>query len=165
MSADVAVEVFPEESKRCSPTRSVPAARSALRNVQGKNVRSPFGVGIVDGRCLPFYWFEGPVTGGTCLEMLNTVMWPSVFAQAARSGYWFQQDDAPVHITPEVMDFLWLKFCVRLLSRRTQHHWPPYSPDLFCLDFSFCLQAYQKSIIFQKIIFNRASSNLNVCSF
>ena len=32
---------------------------------------------------------QSPVTN---LEMLKTVMWPSVRVQAARRGYWFQQD-------------------------------------------------------------------------
>ena len=89
-----------------------------------QHVPSSLGVGIVDGRCLTVYWSEGSVAGGINLEMLKTVMWPSVRVQAARRGYWFQQDGAPVHVTPEVMDFLRSKFGDRLLSRRTQHHWP-----------------------------------------
>ena len=28
-----------------------------------------------------------------------------------------------------------------MISRRTEHHWPPYSPDLNPLDFSFWSQA------------------------
>ena len=79
----------------------------------GQHDPSPLGVGIVDGRCLAF---EGPVTGGMYLEMLMTVMWPSVRAQAARRGYWFQQDGVPVHVTFEVMDFLRSKFGGRSCS-------------------------------------------------
>ena len=45
-------------------------------------------------RCLPVYWSEGPVAGGINLEILKTVMWPSVRVQAARRGFWFQQDGA-----------------------------------------------------------------------
>ena len=101
-------------------------------------------VGIVDGSCLPVYWFEGPVTGAAYLEMLKTVVWPSVRAQAAKRGYWFQQDGAPVHVTSDVMDFLKSKFGDRLISRKAQHPWPPYSPDLSCLDFSFWPQAAQE---------------------
>ena len=32
-----------------------------------QHVPSPLGVGIVDGRCLPVYWSEGSVAGGTKL--------------------------------------------------------------------------------------------------
>ena len=58
----------------------------------------------------PCLLVRGTVAGGINLEMLKTVMWPSVLVQAARRGYWFQQDGAPVHVTPEVMDFLRSKF-------------------------------------------------------
>ena len=65
-------------------------------------------------------------------------------AQAARRGYWFQQDGVPVHVTIEVMDFLRSKFGGRSCSPgepSTIGQWPPYSQDLPCLDFSFWPQA------------------------
>ena len=34
------------------------------------------------------------------------------------------------------MDFLRSQFGDRLISRNSEHIWPPYSPDLSCLDFS-----------------------------
>ena len=37
-------------------------------------------VDIVDGSYRPVYWFEGPVTGAAYLEMLKTVVWPSIRA-------------------------------------------------------------------------------------
>ena len=49
-----------------------------------------------------------------------------------------------MHVTPEVMDFLKSKFGDRLISRKAKHPWPPYSPDLSCLDFSFWSQAAQE---------------------
>lgn len=94
-------------------------------------------VGIVDGKCLPVHWFEGSVNSATYLEMLMTVMWPAVRASATRRKLWFQQDGAPPHVTPSVMQFLADKFGDRVISRKAEHHWPPYSPDLTCLDFSF----------------------------
>ena len=93
-------------------------------------------VGIVDGRCLKVHWFEGTVDGAAYLNMLQTVMWPSVRFQATRRQYWFQQDGAAPHVTVPVMDFLRSKFGDRIISRNSEHHWPPYSPDLSCLDFS-----------------------------
>ena len=38
---------------------------------------------------------------------------------------------------------------VRVISRNSEHHWPPYSPDLTCLDFSFWPQA-QEQVVRQK---------------
>ena len=107
----------------------------------GQHDPSPLGIGIVDGRCLVVYWFEGPVTGGMYLEMLKTVMWPSVRVQAARRGYWFQQDGVPVHVTIEVMDFLRSKFGGRSCYPGEPSTIGHYSQDLPCLDFSFWPQA------------------------
>ena len=45
------------------------------------------------------------------------------------------------HCTAEVLAFLAARFRDRVISRRTEHHWPPYSPDLNPLDFSFWSQA------------------------
>ncbi|KAF0290266.1 hypothetical protein FJT64_011478 [Amphibalanus amphitrite] len=39
-------------------------------------------------------------------------------------------------LTKPVMEFLRSKFGDRIISRKSEHHWPPYSPDLSCLDFS-----------------------------
>ena len=52
-----------------------------------------------------------------------------------------QHDGASCHVTAECLDFLHAKFGERIISRRTIHHWPPYSPDLSPLDFSFWSQA------------------------
>ena len=68
--------------------------------------------------------------------MLKAVMWPAVKAQATRREYWFQQDGAPPYVTPTVMEFLHCKFGSRVISRSGEHSWPPYSPDLSCMDFS-----------------------------
>lgn len=44
------------------------------------------------------------------------------------------------------MHFLTAKFGSRLISRKAQHHWPPYSPDLTCLGFSFWPQAQDEVV-------------------
>ena len=41
------------------------------------------------------------------------------------------------HIKPACLDFLKSKFGTRVISRKTEHIWPPYSPDLSPMDFSF----------------------------
>jgi hypothetical protein len=91
----------------------------------------------VDGKVLPVYWFEGSVTGQRYLEMLQTSMWPAIRSRATRHGYWMQQDGASAHITGPVMDFLRSKFRGNIITRNSANHWPPYSPDLSPVDFSF----------------------------
>jgi hypothetical protein len=99
-------------------------------------------VGIVDGRCLPVVWLEGSVNGKVYLnQVLKGTLWPAVKNLATRRQYWFQQDGASCHVTAPCLDFLSSKFDDRIISRSTQHHWPPYSPDLSPLDFSFWNQS------------------------
>ena len=100
---------------------------------QGRKVMA--WLGVVDGRCL-LYWFTGSVNGDSYLHMLQTVMWPATRHRATARQYWFQHDGAPPHVTTPVMDFLRLKFGDRIISRKSDHIWPPHSPDLSCLDFS-----------------------------
>ena len=108
------------------------------KRTHGKKIMA--WVGIVDGKCLQVHWFDGPVDGAAYLEMLQTVVWPAVRHQATRLQYWYQQDSASPHITAPVMEFLRSKFGERIISRNSEHHWPPYSPDLSCLDFSLWSQ-------------------------
>lgn len=94
-------------------------------------------VGIVDGRCLPVVWFNGSVNSDVYLDqVLKRTVWPAVRNIATRQQYWFQQDGASCHVTTRCLDFLKEKFGDRIISRNTDHHWPPYSPDLSPLDFS-----------------------------
>ena len=44
------------------------------------------------------------------------------------------EDGAAIHIEKKVMAFLRLKFGSRIISRNAEIGWPPYSPDLSCLD-------------------------------
>ena len=101
-------------------------------------------VGIVDGRCLPVVWFNGSVNGEVYLtKVLKETVWETVKHVATRRQYWFQQDGASCHVTAECLEFLRDKFGDNVISRNTAHHWPPYSPDLSPLDFSFWNQAMQ----------------------
>ena len=101
-------------------------------------------VGIIDGRCLPVVWFNGSVNGEVYLnQVLKTTVWPSVKNIATRKQYWFQQDGASCHVTGSCLEFLADKFKDRVISRKTAHHWPPYSPDLSPLDFSFWNEAME----------------------
>ena len=74
---------------------------------------------------------RGSITGASYLEMLQTVMWPSVRTQTTRRGYLFQHDGAPVHVSPEVINFITSKFGDRLFSRRAQQHWPSYTVRIY----------------------------------
>ncbi|KAF0311836.1 RNA-directed DNA polymerase from mobile element jockey [Amphibalanus amphitrite] len=111
-----------------NPNKLVPCKKA-----QGQKAMA--WVGVVDGKCLPVHWFTGSVNSDAYLEMLQTVVWPAVRARATRHQYWFQQDGAPPHVTAPVMDFLHSKFGGRVISRNSERRWPPYSPDLSCLDF------------------------------
>ena len=101
-------------------------------------------VGIIDGRCLPVVWFEGSVNGEVYREkFLKDTVQPNVKHVATRKKYRFQHDAASCHVTAQYSSFLRTKFGDRIISRNTQHHWPPYSPVLSPLDYSFCSQCTQ----------------------
>ena len=108
-------------------------------------------VGVVDGRVLPVHWLTGSVNAAAYLQMLQTVVWPAVRGSASKKQYWFQQDGASVHCTFDVIGFMKSKFGTRIISRKTEHHWPPYSPDLNPLDFSFWSQAMSHMVRCQPI--------------
>ena len=93
--------------------------------------------GIIRGQVIT-HWFEGSVNEDSYLEMLETVVWPVV---KNMRGIWFQQDGAPPHVTPRVLEWLHQKFGSKIISRNSAYPWPPYSPDLSPLDFSFWSQA------------------------
>ena len=100
-------------------------------------------VAIVDGKCLKVRWMvdeEGrnvSVTGDRYLSMIEEEVWPEVRRRAARNGYWWQQDGATSHTTNAILNFLLDKFRGRVISRRSEIVWPPYSPDLNVLDYFF----------------------------
>ena len=97
---------------------------------------------LVDGSVLRIRWMDEPhrpptVTAASYLEMLKNEVWPEVRGLAGRRGWWWQQDGATVHCSDEVLAFLEEKFRGRVISRRGDNPWPPYSPDLNPLDFFF----------------------------
>ena len=68
-----------------------------------------------------------------------------------KSFYWWSQDGAPPHTSKLTMDFLKKIFGNRIISRQLKNfkipdvpEWPPHSPDLNPLDYSFWGQAMQK---------------------
>ena len=95
---------------------------------------------LIDDSVLTIRWMDEPhrpptVTAESYLEMLEEEVWPEVMGRARRNGWWFQQDGASVHCTDAVLAFLNAKFGGRVVSRRGEHPWPPYSPDLNPLNF------------------------------
>ena len=100
-------------------------------------------VAIVDGRVLEVRWMvdeEGrnvSVNGERYCSMIADHVWPEVRGRARRNQYWWQQDGATSHMTKDVLEFLLDKFNGRLISRRSEIFWPPYSPDLNVLDYWF----------------------------
>ena len=99
-------------------------------------------VALVGGRALEVRWMvdeEGrnvSVNAERYLDMLKLV-WEEVRHSSSRLQFWWMQDGATCHTTNDVLNFLRLKFKGRLISRRSEIGWPPYSPDLNVLDYFF----------------------------
>ena len=85
---------------------------------------------------IPFCKFGGLTSGNvnaaSCLEMLQTEVWPEVQYRAGRRCWWFRQDGVSIHCTDDIFQFLEDKF-----RGRGDHPWPPYSPCLSPLDYYF----------------------------
>ena len=97
---------------------------------------------LVDDSVLRIRWMDEPhrprtITAESYLSMLTDEVWPEVRYRVGRNGWWWMQDGASVHCTDEVLNFLNAKFQNRVISRRGENPWPPYSPDLNPLDFFF----------------------------
>ena len=58
-----------------------------------------------------------------------------------RNGYWWMQDRATSHTTLKVLWFFLDKFCSRVISRRSEIIWAPYSPHLYIFIYFFWLYA------------------------
>ena len=59
---------------------------------------------------------------------------------------YFQQDGAPVHCTAANLQFLEESFPGKVIARKAEFEWPPYSPDLNPCD--FFLWGYLKSLVY-----------------
>jgi hypothetical protein len=86
------------------------------------------------------------VNGARYREMLEDYVMPELAARNALNVIWMQ-DGAPPHVTNDVMDFLEERFGNQIISRRSEHAWPPRSPDLTPCD--FFLWGYLKSIVYK----------------
>ena len=86
-----------------------------------------------------FFESEGETTSVNStryLDMLRNEFLPSLRKQRVNMGrVWFQQDGATPHTSGAVLTWLHETFGDRLISYRTNHVWPPHSPDLNPLDF------------------------------
>ena len=68
-------------------------------------------------------------------------MWHAVKTLATKRQYWFQRDGVGCQVTALCLQFLASKYGDRVIFRNTEHHWPPYSPDLFQIYFPFRAKA------------------------
>lgn len=64
-----------------------------------------------------------------------------------QGSWWFQQDGASPHTSKLTLSWLENHFGDQIISRKTEHEWPPHSPDLTPLD--FFLWGYLKSKVYQ----------------
>ena len=98
--------------------------------------------GMVGDSILKLRWWDEDqrprtMTGASYLAMVRDEVWPEVRGRASQRGFWWQQDGASVHCTDDNLAFLEQRFRGRVISRRGEHPWPPYSPDLSPLDYYF----------------------------
>ena len=97
--------------------------------------------GLVDGKALEVRWMvdadgrPASVTSERYLAMIREEVWPEVRFRSSRRLFWWQQDGATSHTANVVLDFVKEKFRGRVISRRSEIGWPPYSPDLNPLDY------------------------------
>ena len=106
----------------------------------GKAVNLP-GVNVwcgLSARSLigPFF-FEGTVSGEAYLEMLRSSILPAVRVLYENSELFCQQDGAPPHYHRDVRAFLDENLQGHWIGRRGTFEFPPCSPDLTPLDFTF----------------------------
>ncbi|QQP52487.1 Putative transposable element [Caligus rogercresseyi] len=106
---------------------------NVIRSVsKTKHPASVMMLGIVasTGDKMPPIWFPTGyrLTGADYLELLKT----KITKKSGKSSYVFQQDGAPAHTCKAVQD--WMETNMKFWPKTM---WPPQSPDLNPLDFSF----------------------------
>lgn len=100
-------------------------------------------IGILGGHIYGPYWFVDDagrsisVTSEVYLKMLQEKMWPDLQTRRDLRRVWFMQDGAPVHTTPNVLNWLNDRFHGQVISNKSSVVWPPQSPDLNPCDFWF----------------------------
>lgn len=82
------------------------------------------------------------LTGAKYTRLLRDSIMPAIYAKMSeaevRESFWWQQDGAGVHCSPQPLQYLHSIFTEdRILSRRSRRAWPARSPDLNPLDYSF----------------------------
>ena len=109
---------------------------------------------------LSSYFFPVTVDGDAYLEMLWTHVRPGLVAKRKLSATTFMQDGAPPHIKAEVKQFLLRTFTEdHLISQGFRQFWPPYSPDLNCLDYFFW--GYVRDLVYAEGIFSNVNELKN----
>ena len=83
------------------------------------------------GPCLINNTMDGPHYNFFLMYRLPLLLSPEM-----RRRQWFMQDGAPGHVTNANINRLRTLFRNRLISLKTQHIWPPHSPDLNVFDFT-----------------------------
>lgn len=93
--------------------------------------------GLLDGRLLGPYFYDGTLTGRRYLKFLTDVLpiYMDDIPLESRTNLFFQQDGAPAHNAIVVREYLQNKFGNRWMGTYGAVAWPPRSPDLTPLDF------------------------------
>lgn len=91
--------------------------------------------GIWVGGIIGPFFFDGNVTGGSYLEMLQEDIVPAIENEMNIEETIYMHDGAPAHYAQSVRHFLDKTFPDRWIGRRGWIDWPPRSPDLTPMDF------------------------------
>ena len=98
-------------------------------------------------------FIEGNVTAEKYKQLLEDQFFPKIRRLRRVSQFWFQQDGARPHRTPEVFECLINTFRHRIIGLDVQKYggdgleWPPYSPDINPCD--FFLWGYLKDRVYR----------------
>lgn len=81
------------------------------------------------------------LTGAKYARLIRDSILPEIYQSIpehqVKQMYWWQQDGAGPHVTKEPLALLRSIFGNKIMSRKTAYQWPPRSPDLSPLDYSF----------------------------
>lgn len=107
--------------------------------------------GFWSGGVIGPYFFEDQegqavtVNGDRYRKMIREFLWPHL-DNIDIDQLWFQQDGATCHAARETIVLLRGRFQDRVISRNSDHQWPPRSCDLTPCD--FYLWGYLKSLVY-----------------
>lgn len=107
--------------------------------------------GFWSGGVIGPYFFEDQegravtVNGDRYRTMIREFLWPHLDGMNT-DELWFQQDGATCHAARETIALLRERFQDRVISRNSDHQWPPRSCDLTPCDFH--LWGYLKSLVY-----------------